>query len=91
MNIFDRVIIHELPFNLIIKRSWLASQEAEATMTAVAMGVPTPRILCCADYGEDDPGYILMTKVPGETLWNRYPLYSEEEPDVIPTVPAKDS
>ncbi|KAJ3566533.1 hypothetical protein NP233_g6939 [Leucocoprinus birnbaumii] len=50
----NNLIIHELPFNLIIKRSGHPVQEAIATMTAYAMGIPVPRIIC---YTEKDPKF----------------------------------
>ncbi|KAJ3566541.1 hypothetical protein NP233_g6946 [Leucocoprinus birnbaumii] len=45
------LIIHELPFNLIIKLSNHPAQEAIATMTAHAMGLPVPRIICYTERG----------------------------------------
>jgi aminoglycoside phosphotransferase (APT) family kinase protein len=75
--------IHELPFNLIIKLTGNAEQEAMATRAARAMGLPVPRILCYADRGPKEPGYILMTRIPGQPLWDIHKSCSAEELIVI--------
>ncbi|KAF5362094.1 hypothetical protein D9756_002707 [Leucocoprinus leucothites] len=76
---FRTILIHELPFNLIIKFSRQPVKESIATMTAHAMGLPVPRILCYTDQGPQKGGYILMTRIPGETLWDSHRSYSDEE------------
>ncbi|KXN81564.1 hypothetical protein AN958_03901 [Leucoagaricus sp. SymC.cos] len=55
-------------------------------MTARAMGVPVPRILLYASLGHLKGGYILMTKVPGDTLWHVQESCSDEVDDILAEV-----
>lgn len=80
VNIFARQpFIQELPFGLIVKSTDRPAEESIATEAARAMGLPVARVLCYADYGPENEGHILMTRIPGETLWDVYKSYSNAE------------
>jgi aminoglycoside phosphotransferase (APT) family kinase protein len=84
VDIFTRqLFIHELPFGLMVKTAPRAAEEYQATMTAHAMGLPVPRILCYADRGPEKDGYLLMTRIPGNRLSDVHESYSDEELSAI--------
>jgi aminoglycoside phosphotransferase (APT) family kinase protein len=86
LGLYDYPYIQALPFGLLIKTTPRPEQEALATMTAHAMGVPTPRILSYAEVDSpDDPGHILMTAIPGDRLWDAYQGYSAKQLATIAT------
>ena len=76
--------IYPLPFGLLLKSTdGTREEEALATTTARAMGLPVPRCLSYGYHGDGFPGSILMTRIPGVTLDTVMDTLSESELSTI--------
>ena len=72
--------IYPLPFGLLLKSTdGTREEEALATTTARAMGLPVLRCLSYGYHGDEFPGSILMTRIPGVTLDTVMDTLSESE------------